>query len=861
LNKKIIYDIAACIFLIILSVMIVYQIYERDVPGGSDWSTHLSKIRFIVDNLPNFPRWYPEGGFGTWFLCYYPPFSYYFVSLITWIFKLSLFEGCKYYFALLLAVGAISTYALAGEFGLGRIGRFSSSFLLISSYNIYAWWWIGQLPNMTAFFFTPLALLAFLKAIERRTFFRIMLAGASFVPIILSHLLNTFIFAILMIVTSIVLVILRPELLFIPRGIGRPPKYTFQLPKVLFLSALEAFALSAWWWLPFLFDANLMKYLSMMAGYGVISAGRGAVATALKIDSLLKPSLYFAGIWHFFLTAASFAFFIRNRRKYRAITILPYVWFIVGIFGGISPYLGIPMGLPFRFGPYMTLAGAILGGITIEACERFYREFSRQRLIGVLTIIPLLVCSFYLSMSQVKDDFKTMNVVPPRVLQPLSKMIKVGERLGTGSVGWVNVFSSIPTTYGAGTWINEFAYKFWYFTYYNFSSERIPFFAKNFNVRFFLEPPKKCPYLIRVTDGLYEVKNFSSSLVESTDDKILVLFVGEELEYNEYFFLSISATNSLNLLLVYGGKFIEEINPDILAHFNVVYVSGMFYKNKETFMYVLRRYVESGGGLILNVNEPTELPEPFPTDRTVSGSPIFRLSANGKNELIRGIDLNRLSVKLNSTRPAIFYTLNLRNGTVILLKNNGFPLIVYRKYGAGKMILTGLNLPYVAILHGNTQEAELLVRMIRYVSFSSSTGRTIVNFNLGVDSIIVDVKGATKNTGIWVKMSYSPFWKATILKDGIKVKTARILKAGPDMMLIFPEINGNYKLILKYEKSLARQTGEYLAMVGIIMIFVSLIIGRYHVTEGWKRTEHKGSGYKYIKGRKSKQMKSHQHHN
>jgi len=208
--------------------------------------------------------------------------------------------------------------------------------------------------------------------------------------------------------------------------------------------------------------------------------------------------------------------------------------------------------------------------------------------------------------------------------------------------------------------------------------------------------------------------------------------------------------------------------------------------------------------------------------------------------------LNRLSVKLNSTRPAIFYALNLRNGTVILLKNNEFPLIVYRKYGSGKMILTGLNLPYVAILHGDTQEAELLVKMIRYVSSSSPTGRTTVNFNLGVDSILVDVKGATKNTGIWVKMSHSRFWKATILKDGVKVKTARILRAGPNMMLIFPEINGNYKLILRYEKGLARQTGEYLAMVGIIMIFISLVIGRWHVPEGWKKTEHKGSGYEYI---------------
>jgi hypothetical protein len=87
LNKNNVYDLLACVFLAVLSAAIVFFLYVGNVPGGSDWSTHLSKIRFIVDNLPAFPRWCPESGFGAPFLWDYPPFSYYSVVFIVWIFK------------------------------------------------------------------------------------------------------------------------------------------------------------------------------------------------------------------------------------------------------------------------------------------------------------------------------------------------------------------------------------------------------------------------------------------------------------------------------------------------------------------------------------------------------------------------------------------------------------------------------------------------------------------------------------------------------------------------------------------------------------------------------------------------------
>ena len=842
LNKNNIYDLLACTFLVVSSAVIVFFLYEGNVPGGSDWSTHLSKIRFIVDNLPAFPRWCPESGFGTPFLWDYPPFSYYSVAFIVWISNINIFEGCKVFFILILAVGAISTYALAAELGLSLAGRLASGFLLLGSYNIYSWWWIGQLPNITAVMFTPFALLAFLKAVKKQTLSSIMLAGVSFVPIVLSHLLNTLIFAIILVVTSIILIVLKPELLYISRGVGLPPKYTLRLPKVFFLSVLEAFALCAWWWLPFLFDTNISGFFASLGGYGVISAGERAKDIAFKLEFLLSPeigvsvggvnasALYYLGIGHIILVAAAIAWILWKRKDVPSLYLLPLIWMMTCVFGAVSPYLGIPMGLPIRFSPYMTLAASLLGGVSLALCSSFYNRVSKRTILGPLLAVLLLACSFYSSVTQVKQNFSTFDAGPSDLVLSLSSIMKKGERLGTGSVGWINVYSDVPVSYGAASWTNDFAYKFWYFMYSNCTSERTPYFAKNYNVKYFFEPLKQSPYLTEVSGGLYEVVNFSSSFVETTDGENLVLFVGEETEYVEYFFLSISATNSLNTLLVYGGKLLEDLDPAVLKHFNAIYMSGIFYRDKTAFMSTLSQYVESGGGLILDTGEQadTDIPELSPVSGVATKDATFNLMVANQNEITSNIDLESFSARLRSSGSRILYASNIRNGAVTFLKDDDSPLIVYWKYGAGKVIWTGLKMPYLAMLHNNNQESEMLVKMINYVSTSVLTGYATTDFDSGTDSISVDVKGASENTGIWVKMSYHTSWEASV-SSGVATKALQVFKAGPNMMLVFPGADGDYKLVLNYGKTMALQTGEIAAIAGITAIFASIIIRKWRI--------------------------------
>ncbi|MEM2110690.1 MAG: hypothetical protein QXX08_02300 [Candidatus Bathyarchaeia archaeon] len=56
-NRAAVFVLCDCLFLFLTSAAIVYFLYgSSDVPGGADWSTHLSKIRFIVENFPLLPR-------------------------------------------------------------------------------------------------------------------------------------------------------------------------------------------------------------------------------------------------------------------------------------------------------------------------------------------------------------------------------------------------------------------------------------------------------------------------------------------------------------------------------------------------------------------------------------------------------------------------------------------------------------------------------------------------------------------------------------------------------------------------------------------------------------------------------------
>ena len=834
MKKDYVVDFLACAFLVVCSIVIVSFLYVGEVPAGSDWAAHLAKIRFIADKLPVTPRWYPEQGFGEPFLYGYPPFSFYSAAFLAWFLKTGIFEACKIHFILILSLGAVSTYALAYELGLKRMGCFASGILLLGSYNIYSWWWIGQLPNMTAVMFTPLALLGFLIAVKKQNLFAMLAAGLLYAPVILSHLLNTLIFGVILAITSIFMMILQPELLYISRGPMEPPKYTFRLPKVLFISLLEAFAVSSWWYLPFI--PNMMEVFGWQAGYGVVSAGETAKKLALNINFLFTPSLYYAGIGHIILALASFVFLVKWRNKFHNFGSLPFLWFVVFILGSVSPYFGIPMGLPFRFGPYLSLSEALLGGFMVQVLADQYRNLlvKKSLMLSVIFSLLLLLCVSIPSLMEAKSDFFMIRKAGiPTSIEALSDRMKNGERLGTSSVNWINAFTDIWQTYG-GMVMNEFSYKFWYYMFVNKTSERLPFFAKNFNVKYFLGGPVDSPYLSKIDQGIYEVVNIDLSLVESTEGKLLVLYIGEEEYYIEYFFLSISQTELLDTILVYGGKLLEDFDPALLHHFDIIYLTGLNYRNMQTFTSMLQNYLDLGRSVILDSLDSGDIPSLFPISKALATKASFNFTTVHENEIVRGINLNSFSKYESDVE--ILYAQELREGAYTILSDGDYPIIVGWNYSLGKVFWSGLNLPYLAMLQGNIEASKMLAQMIRYASSSPKTGEAKITFDLETERVTISVKDATAETGIWIKISYNPRWTANINGEACK-----IIKAGPGMMLIFPMQIGNYTVELVYGKSLLEQIGEATTLIGLIAIPVSLLLTMWKIPIGWTKTKHSGA--------------------
>lgn len=107
------------------------------------------------------------------------------------------------------------------------------------------------------------------------------------------------------------------------------------------------------------------------------------------------------------------------------------------------------------------------------------------------------------------------------------------------------------------------------------------------------------------------------------------------------------------------------------------------------------------------------------------------------------------------------------------------------------------------------------------------------------DLAVVKVTKATKNLGILFKSTYDRGWQAD-WQQGQKEGRAIIGKIGPDMMLIKPEISGDYTLKITYHRPVFEYLG-YLTTVITIIILLLLIIkkGNFKIDFAPKEEIHK----------------------
>jgi len=833
----------------------------RGATSACDGFMHLSKVRIMLDTLKScgyFPRWNPYWYFGVPMWRIYSPLSYYIAAFLGWIFNLSIFEIVIAWTYLVFSVASISMYFLASELDLQRAGRFASSILFLTSGNLILYWGNGSYPNVTSVAFSSLALFFFLKAVRKQSFTNILAAGLSFCIVFLMYIMNALILFFFLIVMSVILAIANPSLLYISKGISAPPKYTLILPKILFSMLLITVVLSSWWTLPFLktySEAPVIPEASSGIPEGDVISFLEQIFRIIGIRLNRYELPFSPGIGHIVLALIGCGFAFSKRKVRFAMVSL---CFILSFVFNLAPWLGISTGFFFwwRFSLYLSLFAALCGGVAADFLKDFYEKFldldtfkfqtkrSVNRIYAIsMVLLTLLVSVFPIigSSEFIFYGYDLSNPPMPININLLESYVEPGERVGTdGSLSYgLNLFTKIPQSGGGNIhyvyMVNQFAYVFWRYMFVEKDGERLQYFARNYNVKWFID--SKMPGLTEVNPELpYEVENFKFSFVELLKpSNNLILYIGDENDYQRLF-LSVAAFNPEDIILIYGGTALEGYDLTTLRDFDLIYLATFPHSNSLNISQLLEEYVNSGGCLILDTGntkyggESEDIPDPFPVEKTAISEDSHLILNPFQHNITTGIDFTKFSTDIPYT---ISYAKSIREGATILLYDLERPVLVYWNRGLGKVFWTGLRLPYLIMLNeqkmknkGERPEGtKLLINLLRYAVQSKPSMSSLRFEQPCPEEIVVYVENASQEDAIWAKMTYYPGWTAWI--EGENPIQLKIFKAGPNMMLVFPERNGDYVLRFFFDKTIDVKVGEFISMMGVIAI---LALSFYRIT-------------------------------
>ncbi len=816
--------------LVLISFFVSAVIAGVVFPGVPKWASwegsplmHMPLVNRIMKYLPGLPRWNDGWFFGCPALRFYPPFSHIAMAFIGWILRIPVFQAYRVYTYLFFGLGSAFLYLLSRKLGLGKAGALASSILFSLSYNLYSFWNVGAIPMITGVFLFIGTFYFFLRAVESQSTIDMLISGALFAATSLSHFHNAFISVLLLSIFSILMVLMKPGLFIKIKPGAKLPEYTLRLPKALAGMALVGFGLSAWWWIPFFIEGG---YSHVTSGWqigllpAVTQPKSEVVFNHLKMIFGIeyKRNLWSPGVGQVILALLGLPFLIKDRRM--DYVRLSAVGFIISLTTLFFPLLNVPFPLPNRFSPYFSLFSAVIGGYIIHKVIS-----SRRKSAVILSLLLISTSSFAMRevFVNIAPHHRMLETEIPLEMLWLRDNAKKGERLATEMIEWIwrlDLYTDLGLSGGSSqlAMTNSFAYTFWYYLLFLADPSYLRYFSDQYNVRFFYNP-RFGKGLKKVSNFLflYEVEDFNSSLVELVgSETVKVLVFGSFADYQRIF-TAISPTGANDFLLAYGGEFMDTQSSENLSKFDVLYLFGIRYLNEDNYYNKLREYVRRGGSVILDTGDlihggaSTGLEELFPITDCWTRNSEFNLSLVG----------DWTSKPINTSlftkgEYGVSYTINesLREGAVPLIYDEDkATLAAIMEYGKGKVLWTGLNLPYHAVYHLNREESFLLEEMIRAVSNPGPKSGASLSFDyLMPEKLIIHVNEAEPSDALFVKISYYKGWSAYL--GGRKLE---IFKAGPGMMLISPENSGSFDVEVKFEKMDYIVLSEGLTIVSMIV--------------------------------------------
>jgi len=886
-------NIILALSLAVVLVVITYNVASQldlisGFPKGRDAYAYLTKIKYILEYFPNVfwnPFW--DSGTPTW-LWSYPPAAMHFAALITRLFNQTPEFGLSWMAFASFAVFALGIFGFIFNISKNVVLAFLISLILIFTPATWGWWADGG-NYVRVYGLASLGLFLFFYSgylIYRN---RIFFFGTvfSFALALTAHLLIGGLVFLLHLLTTI----------FYPANFGK--KFVEGMKILLF-----SFLLSAYWILPLLLTAkpqsrffggarqssSLSDLLALNQTYPFFSWPQFLMPVLLAIVVLVTLSLLFMALrkfrnfprlnFAFLLTTFTMALFFTFYLFAAKFSFWPEKLFIDGL-PPLSAFV-----LP-------TIFSIIFLGVAFS----FILKVFSFRFSAFLLILPFIPAVFWILVSGSKIIDTSKPQVADVSWSPTSGKMAAKNIGAQWLVQKLILNSPKDPKYRFGTdyalvsdWFNYF--------YPNISQTR-DFFAQGVTYpqwQYFLEKTVWGEDQDKATRFLldwYAVKNFyvgelsfrADKFLKNPDDYQVVKTIENKEEvisrrtHYEFIFrnptpiiyptnaktalvfsdkesyetlfrdLAFLDLNSRKFIPILASHKIENYKDEDLSSYDFVFLYG-YQGNLHKIADKLKRYIQGGGVVFIEANQSLEtgkdLPDPYPIIKEEikekNGSWNFK-----SDETFGKIDFSIFGPPQYQNNPwRLAIGKNVKSWAKPILSDDNGNLIVLGRYGKGKIIWSGLNLPFHLSLYQNRAEIELFGELISILD--SNIEPSIIGQDFQYNFITTQKREIVLNEfykGIIFKESFFPNWHAQ-LANGRKID---IKKAGPYLMYVqLPrDLKFPSKIIFEYRLSFLEKFSFFLSILSFAILIYYLITGNV-LPHTWKKFILDFRPYKIITG-------------
>jgi len=300
----------------------------------------------------------------------------------------------------------------------------------------------------------------------------------------------------------------------------------------------------------------------------------------------------------------------------------------------------------------------------------------------------------------------------------------------------------------------------------------------------------------------------------------------------------------------------ERVKPNLyyLKNFDLLFLYGYTDGQLEKISRPIEEFVKQGGKLVIETNpdqdlkrEKTSLPSFYPLDE-FEMIELEDWHLKGSGDFIN-YDFSNFAPSQYEGYPwkgAKTRVAQVRDWAQPLVFSGNQVLVVGGQLGEGKVIWSGVNLPFHAEYHQNFQEIEFLAKLwLGEVEKSETT--TEENYSVEVinpekHAIIETITRADRRSiilnqraeGVLFKESFFPSWKAKVHRNG-KGQGLKIFPAGPSLMYVFLGEIEDFpaRVVFEYHLSWLEITSRVLSLVAFFLM-VDFVFGS-RVMQAWQK--------------------------